>query len=109
MAAQWDEEQKWEEILEQRRMEGNSLQLEVMRKVPELVVKERMSQGLGVDSFKEKKKVSGWSMEEVKEKQNIAVEVDTEEMRKWRCLSQSEVDSCWKNLAEKMEEEVLDK
>ena len=59
--------------------------------------------------FKEKKKVSGWSMEEVKEKPNIAVEVDTEEMRKWRCLSQSEVDSCWKNLAEKMEEEVLDK
>ena len=35
--------------------------------------------------------------------------IDTEEMRKWRCLSQSEVDSCWKNLAEKMEEEVLDK
>ena len=33
---------------------------------------------------------------------------DTEEMRKWRGLSQSEMDR-WKNLAERMEKEVLDK
>ena len=59
--------------------------------------------------FKEKKKVSGWFKEEMKEKPNIVVEVDTEEMRKWRGLSQSEMDQCWKNLAERMEEEVLDK
>ena len=32
MAAQWDEEQKLEEILERRRMEGRSLQWEVMQK-----------------------------------------------------------------------------
>ena len=31
-AAQWDEEQKLEEILERRRMEGNSWQLEVMQR-----------------------------------------------------------------------------
>ena len=31
MAAQWDEEQKLEEILEQSRMEESSLQLEVMQ------------------------------------------------------------------------------
>ena len=42
MAAQWDEEQKLEEILEQRGMEGSLLQFEVMRRVPELVVLERM-------------------------------------------------------------------
>ena len=30
-AAQWDEEQKLEEILERRRMEGSSLKLEVMQ------------------------------------------------------------------------------
>ena len=30
-AAQWDEEEKLEEILEQRRMEGSSLQLEAKR------------------------------------------------------------------------------
>ena len=54
-------------------MEGSSLQLEVLRKVPELVVKERMSQGIGVKGFKEKKKVTGWSMEEMEEKPNIAV------------------------------------
>ena len=45
----------------------------------------------------------------MKEKPNIAVEEDTKEMRKWGSLSQSEMDQCWKNLAEKMEEEVLDK
>ena len=43
MAVQWDEEQQLEEILERRRMEGNSLQLEVTQKLPELVVHERMT------------------------------------------------------------------
>ena len=60
-------------------MEGSSLQLEVMQKVLELV-----SQGKGVKGFKEKKIVPGWSIEEMKEKPNIAVEEDAEEMRKWR-------------------------
>ena len=45
----------------------------------------------------------------VREKPNTAVDVDTEEMRKWRGLSQSEMDLCWKNLVERMEEEVLNK
>ena len=30
-------------------------------------------------------------------------------MKKWRGLSQSEIDQSWKNLAERMEEEVLNK
>ena len=34
---------------------------------------------------------------------------DTEEMKRWRSLNQSEMDLCWKNLVEKMEEDVLDK
>ena len=62
-------------------MEGSSF-LEVMRKVPELVVHERMSQGKGVKGFKEKRKVSGWSMEEMREKPNIALEIDTERNEK---------------------------
>ena len=37
------------------------------------------------------------------------MEEDTEEMKKWSDLSQSEMDLCWKKLAERMEEEVLDK
>ena len=49
MAAQWDEEQKMEEILERRRMEGSSLHFEAVRNEPELVVHERMSQGIGVN------------------------------------------------------------
>ena len=61
-----------EEILERRRMEGSSFH---MRKVPDLVVHLRMSQGKGVKGLKEKKKVSGWSMEEMREKPNIDVEV----------------------------------
>ena len=48
-------------------------------------------------------------VEEMKEIPNIAVEEDTEEMKRWRSLNQSEMDLCWKNLAERMEEEVLDK
>ena len=105
MAAQWDEEEKLEEILERRKMEGSSLKVEVLQKVPELVVHERMSQGKGVKGRKEKKKALGWSMEEMKEKTNVALVEDTEEMRKWSVFSQSEMDLCWKNV----EEEVLDK
>ena len=42
------------------------------------------------------------------EKPNDAVEEDTEEMKRWRSLSQSEMDQCWKMLTER-KEEVLDK
>ena len=49
------------------------------------------------------------SVEDMKERPNIAVEEDAEEMKRWRSLSQSELDLCWKNFAERMEEEVLDK
>ena len=37
-----------------------------------------------VNCLKEKKRVPGWSIEEMMEKPNIAVVKDTEEMRKWR-------------------------
>ena len=109
MAAQWDEEQKLDEIVERRRIKGSSLKLEVMQKGPELVVQERRSQGKWVKGRKEKKKVPGWSIEEMKEKPNIAVVDDTEEMGKWRGSSQSEMDLSSKNLAGRMEEEVLEK
>ena len=79
-----------------------------MQKVPESVVNERMSQGKRVKNSKGKKKVPEWSTEEMKEKPNFAVEEDTEEMKKWRELNQSEIDMCQKKLAERMEEEVLD-
>ena len=98
-----------EGIVERRRMEGSSLQLDVMQQVLELVVHERMSQSRGVKGLKEKKKVSGWSAEEMREKPNIAPEEDDEEVRKWRGPSQSEIGQCWKNLAERMEEDVFDK
>ena len=47
-------------------MEGSTLKLEVMQMVRELVVHERVTQGKGVKGFKEKKKVKGWSTEEMK-------------------------------------------
>ena len=59
---------------------------------------ESLSQGIWVKSHKEKKKVPR-CLEEMKEVPNIAVEED----------NQSEMDQCWKNVAERMEEEVLDK
>ena len=68
-----------------------------------------MTQGKGVKGLKEKKKVPGWSIEEMRRKPNIAVVEHTEEIREWKGLNQSEMDLCWKNLAERMEEEVLDK
>ena len=49
--------------------------------------------------------MKGWSTEEKKEK----AEEGTEEMGTWRSLNQEETDECWKKLAEKIEEEVLDK
>ena len=101
MAEQWEEEQKLEEIVEQRRIEGDSLKLEVMRKAPELVVHERMSQGEGVRVPKEMARVPGWSAEEMKEKPNTDIVADAEQMRKWRCLNKNEMDFCWKNLAVK--------
>ena len=45
----------------------------------------------------------------MKEKPSISVVEDTEEMRKWRGLSQSEMDLRWKNLAGRMQEEVFRK
>ena len=98
-----------DDLIERRRMEGSSLKSDVMQKVPELVVNKRMSQGKNVKDTKEKKNVPGWSIEEMKERPNIAVEEDTEEMKRWRSPNQSEMDPCWKNLAERVEEEVLDK
>ena len=50
----------------------------------------------------------GWSTEEIKDKPNSLVEEDTEEMKTWRGINQEEMDQCWKKLAERMEEEVLD-
>ena len=63
----------------------------------------------GVKCIKEKKEVKGWSTEEMKGKPSSSLEEDTEEMRKWRGMSQDEMDQCWKDLVEKTEEEVLDK
>ena len=59
MAAQWDEEQKMEDILERRRMEGSAVQLEVMQIVLELFVHQCMSQGRVLKGIKEKNKASG--------------------------------------------------
>ena len=45
---------------------------------------------------------------EMKGKPSSSLE-DTQEMRKRRGMSQDEINRCWKNLAEREEEEVLDK
>ena len=78
MTKQFEEEQPLEEVVERRRMEGNSLKLDAMQKVPELVVNGGILQGKRVKNTKEKKKVPGRSIEEMKERPSIAVEEDTE-------------------------------
>ena len=100
MAGQWEEEQHSDDLIERRRMEGSSLKVDVMQKVPELVVNKRMSQGEKRKDTKGKKKVPGWSIEEMKERPDIAVEENTDEMKRWRSLNQCEMDLCCKNLAE---------
>ena len=62
-----------------------------------------------VKGLEEKKKVKGWPIEEMKNKPSKFREDDTEEMIGWRSVSQEEMDQCWKKLAEKTEEDVLDK
>ena len=72
MAGQWEEEQHLENIVERKRMEGSSLKLDVMQKVPDLVVSKRMSQG---GERHERKEESARMVH--------AVEEDTEEMKRW--------------------------
>ena len=50
----------------------------------------------------EKNKVKGWSIEEMKEKPSSSLEEDTQEMKKWRGMSQEEMDHWRKRLAKKM-------
>ena len=50
------------------------LHTSVMQKVQELVVHERVSQGKGVKGRKEKKKVPGWSIEEMRGKPDVFFE-----------------------------------
>ena len=73
MEVHWAEDEKLEEILEQRRREGSSLKAEVMQKVPELVLHERMSQGGQARDTEEKKKIKGWSTEDMRENQAALV------------------------------------
>ena len=96
MEVQWTEDEKLEEVLGQRWVEGSSLQSVVMHKVSELVVHERMFQCKNVKGTKEQKKVKGWSTEEMKDKQSCSWEEDTEEMRTCRSLNQEDMDQCWK-------------
>ena len=79
MAEQWEEEQQLEDMVERRRMEGSSLKSDLIQKVSELVVNERMSQGERLKNPKVNKKVSEWSIQEMKERTNFAEEEDTEE------------------------------
>ena len=72
---------KWRRLWNEERWKEGPAQFEFMQNVLELFVHERMSQGIGVKG-KEKKKVSGWSMGEMTEKLSIAVEEDTEEVKK---------------------------
>ena len=103
MEEQCDEDDKLEEILERRRVDGGSLQAEVTQKVLELVAHEHMSQDKTVQGSEEKKKVKGWPTEEMKNKTSSSLAEDTEEMIGWRSMRQEEMDECWTKLAGKNE------
>ena len=49
----------------------------------------------------------GWSTEEMNDNESSYVVEDTEEMAEWRSINQEEMDRCWKEFAEKLEEDVV--
>ena len=51
---------------------------------------------------KKKKKVKGWSSEQMKGRSSSSLKEDAEKMKKWRCMKQQS----WMNLAGKIEAEV---
>ena len=53
--------------------------------------------------------MKGWSIEEVKDKVNSHVEIDTEKMIKWRSFESGRDRSMLEEFGGKMEAEVLDK
>ena len=57
MEVQWCEDHKLDENLGRRRMEGSTLQVEIMQKAQELEVHERMTEGEEVKCTKEKRKL----------------------------------------------------
>ena len=107
----WEEEQHLEGV--ERKKDGKEApwKLVAMQKVPEVVVNERVSQGKSVKKKPQKirRKYQDGPLKKCRKGQTSLWREDTEEMKKWRDLNQSEIDTCWKKLAERMEEEVLDK
>ena len=108
MAEQWEEEQHLEDIVERRRVEGSSLKWDVIQKVLALLVDERMFHGQKVKNIQAKKKVPGWSIEEMKDMTNFAEE-DAEDLNRWRSLNQSEMDYAGRSWRREWRREVLDK
>ena len=104
-----EEEEVWQEKNQMTLQWAEDEKLDVMQKAPESVVHDRMAQGEKVTGAKVKKQVKGWSTEEMKDQSCRHLEEDTKEMRTWRSLKREEIDQCWKKLAKKSEEEVLDK
>ena len=66
-----------------------------------------MSQGEKAKSIEEKKKVKGWSSEEMKNKPRDDREEDTEEIIEWRSVNQKKMYQCWEELAERLEEDNI--
>ena len=58
---------------------------------------------------KRKEESARMVLEEMKERPDLTVVEGADEMKRWRSLNPSEIDLCWKSLAGRMEEEVLDK
>ena len=102
MALQCAEDEKFQEIWEQRRKERSAPKLEAMQKAPELVVHKRMAQGEEVTGAKVERRVVGWSTEDMKDQASCHSE-GTEEMRTRRSSNPEEIDQCWKKFAKKSE------
>ena len=106
---QWRQDEEMEKIVQQKKVNGGAWQVEALQKVPELIAQNRMSQSQKIQGSEGKKNLRGWSMEEMKDKPSSSLVEDTEEMIGWRAMSQVDVDECWKKIAGKMKEDILNK
>ena len=95
--------------MRRERWKGKILQVEGVKRAPELLVSQVLTKEQGQKKEWKKNKVVGWSTEKMEEKGSKQEFNDTEDMVQWRSINQEETDSVWKKRSWTLEEEVLEK
>ena len=89
---QWEDVSK-EEKITMRKMEGKSLQVDGVQKVPDLFVSQVATKEKEPKKENKKRKVVGWSTEKMEEKASKHEFKDTEEMVQWKSIAQKRMET----------------